>query len=133
MEREHERVHDRERGHDRDPRAYWDDPLSKLLLDLVSLERTDKRGLGKNAWDKIHTRFNERTGRQYTLQQLKTKLTSLKKEHSIFKEDLTRTGLGRDPNGGVTAPSCYWQNLDVSHFTLPLSVTFHAKLLWHVA
>lgn len=118
MEGEHEYEHGHG-GYDHDTRAVWDNVTTKLLLDLVSYERTDKRTLGKEAWDRIQSRFHERIGHPYTQQQLKSKLAHLKKAYSVHNEDLMRTGLGRDPDsGGVTAPQGYWKNLDVSHINL---------------
>jgi len=90
-------------------RATWSEDDTKLLLDLCLQEKEkfnfNQQGLTTTGWNNNYTNFPH-----YDKKQCNNKLESLKKAYLTWKDELTATGLGRDPRtGDIEAKPKYWK------------------------
>ena len=88
-------------------RASWSEDDTKLLLDLCLQEKEkfnfNQQGLTTTSWNNIYTCFPH-----YDKNQCTNKLGSLKKAYLTWKDELSATGLGRDPcTGDIVADPEY--------------------------
>ena len=83
-------------------RANWSEVDTKLLLDLCLQEKEkmnfNQQGLTTTGWNNIYTNFPH-----YDKKQCNNKLGFLKKAYLTWKDELSSTGLGRDPRTGDIA------------------------------
>ena len=90
-------------------RANWSEDDTKLLLNLCLQEKDkfnfNQQGLTTTGWNNNYTNFPH-----YDKKQCNNKLESLKKAYLTWKDELTATGLGRDPRtGDIEAKPEYWE------------------------
>ncbi|XP_066384532.1 uncharacterized protein [Miscanthus floridulus] len=95
-------------------RANWSEDDTKLLLNLCLQEKDkfdfNQQGLTRTGWNNIYTNFPH-----YDKKQCNNKLGSLKKAYLTWKDELTATGLGRDPRtGDIEAEPEYWETQEDS-------------------
>jgi hypothetical protein len=68
------------------------------------------QGLTNAGWSNVYTYFPH-----YDKKQCNNKLSSLKQSYLKWKDELTTTGLGRDPHtGDIDADLEYWDTQDVA-------------------
>ena len=89
--------------------ASWSEDDTKLLLDLCLQEKEkfnfNQQGLTMTGWNNIYTNLPH-----YDKKQCNNKLGSLKKAYLTWKDELTATGLWRDPRtGNIDADPEYWE------------------------
>ncbi|XP_072148404.1 uncharacterized protein [Setaria viridis] len=95
-------------------RASWDEPTTKILLELCIEQKNQlnwsDRCLTKLGWRNVHSRFRAATGLQLGTKQLQNKLNNLRRQFFGWRALETSTGLGRDTQtGGVSADATYWE------------------------
>ncbi|KAL6603809.1 hypothetical protein ACP70R_044170 [Stipagrostis hirtigluma subsp. patula] len=87
-------------------RAYWDNDLTKILLELCIAEKeklnfNSKKGPTKVGWRNIKSAFRQQTGRAYDSKQLQNKFHSLKRLYTVWKKLKKSSGAGWDSKTGT--------------------------------
>ncbi|KAL6839114.1 hypothetical protein ACP4OV_031005 [Aristida adscensionis] len=96
-------------------RAYWDNDLTKIFLDLCITEKEKmnfnlKKGLTKAGWNNLYHNFRQQTGRAYGNKQLQNKFNSLKRLFKVWRKLKNTSGARWDnTTGTIRGDEAWWQ------------------------
>ncbi|PIN24166.1 hypothetical protein CDL12_03116 [Handroanthus impetiginosus] len=101
-------------------RTYWQPPMDRyfidLMLDQVSQGNHVDGLLRKQAWREMISSFNARFGFNYTVDILKNRYKTLRKQHNAIKSLLELDGFAwDDAKEMVVADDCVWQSYMKAH------------------
>ncbi|EEY55974.1 uncharacterized protein PITG_08721 [Phytophthora infestans T30-4] len=86
-------------------RASWDLDMDVFLVEAMTDQaKTGKRadsGFKKEAWVAVHESMNERFNKELTIQQIKTRVQTLKSKYTTISHMLRVSGFGWDTNHNV--------------------------------
>ena len=109
-------------------RAHWKPEETKIFLDLCIAEKNkmnfNEWGLTKLGWRNVYRGFASQTGLQLDNKKLQNKLSAMRRHYFAWRDRITHTGLGRDPQtGAVTAdPSLFQEEEEVTPFIYSLDL-----------
>ncbi|KAL6842042.1 hypothetical protein ACP4OV_028021 [Aristida adscensionis] len=94
-------------------RAYWDNDLTKIFLDLCIAEKQKlnfnfKRCLTRAGWQNIYRNFRQQTGRLYNKKQLQNKFNNLKRLYRVWRKLKNSRGAKWDKSTGTIAGDEDW-------------------------
>ena len=118
----------RNHGQTSSDRAHWCYEETKFFLDLCIAEKNkmnfNQTGLTKLGWRNVYRGFASETGLQLANKKLQNKLSAMRRHYFAWRDRITHTGLGRDPQtGGVTAdPSLFQEEEEVTPFIYSLGL-----------
>ncbi|KAG6944965.1 hypothetical protein JG688_00016809, partial [Phytophthora aleatoria] len=86
-------------------RASWDLEMDIFLIEAMTDQaKAGKRadsGFKKEAWVAVHEAINEQFSKELTIQQIKTRVQTLKSEYTTISHMQQASGFGWDPNHNV--------------------------------
>ena len=117
------------------PRANWDTPQTRLLLELTMQEKEkgnfSHQTLTRDGWRNVYHHGLRQGNVPWSERQARNKLNALKDKFNIWKELQNCTGLGRDPStGGAAADEEWWPSQDgtqpaTQDEVIPLTIPAH--------
>lgn len=96
-------------------RTYWQPPMDRYFINLMLAHaRKGNRADGvfsKQAWMEMISSFNEKFGFDYSLEILKNRYKTLRRQYNLIKSILDMDGFVWDEaRQMVTADDCVWQD-----------------------
>ena len=102
------------------PKAIWDSAAHSIYMDVCVEEvRANNRAPGGTTLSDVGqvnllTKFNERSGRNYSHQQLRNRWNACRSDYAIWKTLLQKaSGIGRDPYTKTIAATDEWWALEL--------------------
>ncbi|KAF4032724.1 Myb/SANT-like DNA-binding domain [Phytophthora infestans] len=110
-------------------RASWDLDMDVFLVEaMTDQEKAGKRadsGFKKEAWVAVHESMNERFNKELTIQQIKTRVQTLKSKYTTISHMLRVSGFGWDTNHNVVlVHDDVWDRYVSEH---PKAINFRKK------
>jgi hypothetical protein len=83
--------------------------FASLAVDEMQKGNTSNGTMSRIGYDNIRELYEQQTGLRHDRRCVKNKYAQLKTLYTFYKWACTQTGVGRKANGGLDAPTAWWQ------------------------